>query len=517
VSASASAAVSAASAAQPASGAAGNGVATATVPARVEPAPEAVRIDLWQRMRKGFRIPAVDNEHVRKWEQYYVKNADYTQRMLERGGRYLFHIIEEVERRGMPSDLAFLPFIESAFNPQAMSSARAAGMWQFMPGTGKDYALRQNMFRDDRRDILASTKAALAYLQRLHTRFGDWQLALAAYNWGQGNVNRAVERNRAAGLPTTLGALQGLPLETREYVPKLQAVKNLFSRPQQYGVNLPELQNHPYFLSVGVERDIDVALAARLAGISVEEFHQLNPQHNKPVILAAGQAEIQLPYDNANRFARALAQHKGPWASWTAWVAPRTLKASEAASLTGMGEEQLREVNRIPARMLVKAGSTLLVPRRNAAAPDVSEHLAQNASLSLAPEALPVRRVSFKAGRRGDSVAAVAKRFRVTAAQVAKWNGLSAQSRLKPGQTVVLMLPNQRGAKATRAGRSGNHTAHARGAKAGKGARGLRHSAQGRSKARSVQAKSRGGSAGKGLKAGKAGKASAKRVRVAGR
>ncbi len=469
-------------------------------------------------MRKGFRVPALDNDLVRKWEQYYLKNADYTQRMLERGGRYLFHIVEEVEQRGMPSDLALLPFIESAFNPQAMSSARAAGMWQFMPGTGKEYALRQNMFRDDRRDILASTKAALAYLQKLHVRFGDWQLALAAYNWGPGNVNRAVERNRAAGLPMTLGALQGLPLETREYVPKLQAVKNLFSRPKQYGLELPKLENHPYFLSLGIERDIDVALAARLAGITVEEFHQLNPQHNKPVILAAGQAEIQLPYDNANRFVRAMSQHKGPWASWTTWVAPRTLKAAEAARLNGVGEDQLREVNRIPPRMLVKAGSTLLVPRRNAAAPDVSEHLAQNASLSLAPEALPVRRVSFKAGKRGDSVAAVAKRFRVSATQVAKWNGLSVQARLKPGQTVVLMLPTKRGGQMARGTRGGRTLATSTRAQGGRvAARGARHSAQGRSKGRSAQLASRGGRGGKAGKSARGGKASTKRMRVARR
>jgi membrane-bound lytic murein transglycosylase D len=489
--------------------------------ARQDPQTEAPRSDLWQRVRKGFRIPALDNDYVRKWEQYYLKNGDYTQRMLERGGRYLFHIIEVVEQRGMPSDLAFLPFIESAFNPQAMSSARAAGMWQFMPGTGKEYALRQNMFRDDRRDILASTRAALAYLQRLNTRFGDWQLALAAYNWGPGNVNRAIERNRAAGLPLTLSALQGLPLETREYVPKLQAVKNLFSRPHQYGLALPELQNHPYFLSLGIDRDMDVAVAARLAGVSVEEFHQLNPQHNKPVILAAGRAEIQLPYDNANRFARALSQHKGPLASWTAWVAPRTLKAAEAARLNGMTEDQLREVNRIPPRMLVKAGSTLLVPRHLATAPDVSEHLAQNASLSLSPEVLPVRRVSFKAGRRGDSIAAVAKRFRVSAAQVAKWNGLSAQARLKPGQTVVLMLPNKRGAKMARGARGSRalaHSSRAHGARLARGARdGGQTRAQGRGKGRSTQLAARGGRGGKLNRSARGGKASAKRTRVARR
>jgi len=400
---------------------------------------DTTRNDLWQRVRDGFGMDELDSELVRKWEQWYARDPAYVQRMTARGGRYLFHIVEEVQRRGLPAELALLPFIESAFNPQAMSRAAASGMWQFMPATGQDFELRQNLFRDDRRDVLASTRAALDYLQRLHGLFGDWQLALAAYNWGQGNVARAIERNRRAGLPTHYEALR-MPQETREYVPKLQAVKNIVLRPDGFGLQLQPLEDHPYFLSVPIERDIDVGLAAELAGLGLDEFQQLNPQMNKPVILAAGTPQVLLPYDNANRFVRELAAYTGPLASWTAWVAPKTLQPAEAARLIGMSEGELREVNRIPARMLVRAGSTLLVPRDEQSDVDVAEHIADHARLMLAPEGRPLRTVKFKAGRRGDSVAAVARRYRVSRAQVAAWNGVAPQASFKAGQTIVVKL-----------------------------------------------------------------------------
>ncbi len=407
---------------------------------RLSPGEEGQRADLWQRLRAGFVLPPLQNDLVGKWEQWYSSKPDYVQRMTERGGRYLFFILEEVERRGMPAELALLPFIESAFNPQAESRARASGMWQFMPATGRDFELRQNLFRDDRRDVLESTRAALDYLQRLAAMFGgDWRLALAAYNWGQGNVQKAIARNRSAGQPTGYDDLR-MPDETRNYVPKLQAVTNIVARPQSYGLSLPVLENHPYFLSVLIERDIDVALAARLAGLPLEDFRQLNPQMNKPVMLAAGTPRVLLPYDNANSFLRNLAAHRGQLATWTAWVAPRTIKPADAAKLVGMSEAQLREVNHIPARMLVKAGSTLLVPRSAQAKADVAEHLADNAVMALAPEPRPGRRVSFKAGRQGDSVTAIAKRYRVSVQQVALWNSVGPQARFKPGQTVVVML-----------------------------------------------------------------------------
>jgi membrane-bound lytic murein transglycosylase D len=410
---------------------------------RLDPDQDAERADLWQRLRDGVRIPDLDNELVRKWEQRYASQPEYFQRMVERGARYLFHIVEEIDKRGMPMDLALLPFIESAFDPQALSRARAAGMWQFMPGTGREFELRQNIFRDDRRDVLASTRAALDFLAKLHERFGDWQLALAAYNWGPGNVARAIERNRRAHRPTDLSSLQRLPAETRNYVPKLQAVKNIVLRPQSFGIELAKLENHPYFLSVAVERDIDIELAARLAGLPLEEFRQLNPQHNRAVILSAGTPHVLLPYDNANQFVRAIGDHDGPLASWTAWVAPRTLKTADAAKLVGVGEAQLAEVNHIPPRMLVKAGSTLIVPRGAKTTADVSERLADTATLTLSPEGHGGRTTTLRAGPKGDTVAAVARRHGLTAAQVAQWNQVAPTARFAPGQPIVLTLPTR--------------------------------------------------------------------------
>ncbi len=418
---------------------------------RLDPADDAARSDLWVRVRAGLLMADIEGDLVIKWEQYYAGRPDYVQRMTERGGRYLFHIVEEVERRGMPFELALLPFIESAFNPQAMSVASAAGMWQFMPATGKDFDLRQNLFRDDRRDVLASTKAALDYLQELQRQFGDWHLALAAYNWGRGNVQKAIDRNQKAGLPTDYLSLR-MPDETRNYVPKLQAVENIILRPEAYSLRLPLLENHPFFLSVPIERDIDVAIASRLAGVSLEQFQQLNPQMNKPVILAAGTPQVLLTYDNANLFLRNLELHRGPLASWTAWVAPRTLKPAEAARELGMPEEQLREANRIPPRMLIKAGSTLLVPRTAKTTVNVAGHIADTAAITLAPDLPPLKRVAFKAGK-GDSVSAVARRYRVSPANVARWNDVGVATRFKPGEQVIVMIaqPAARAARAEKA------------------------------------------------------------------
>ncbi len=418
---------------------------------RLDPLEDAARGDLWERVRASYAMPDLDNELVRKWEQYYAERPDYVQRMTARGSRYLWHIVEEIRRRRMPGDLALLPFIESAFNPQALSVARAAGMWQFMPGTGRDFELKQNLFRDDRRDILASTRAALDYLQMLHDSFGDWHLALAAYNWGQGNVQRAQARNAKAGLPADYENLR-MPEETRNYVPKLQAIKNIVARPQDFGIALPPLEDHPYFTPVAIDRDIDLALASQLSGLTLEQFQQLNPQHNKPVILAAGTPQVLLPYDNANRFLRNLRSYRGNLASWTAWVAPRTVKPAEAARMTGMTEAELRRVNHIPPRMLVKAGSTLLVPRGTQHA-DVSETVAESAKIALAPEAPPLRTRRVKVqGRKPVTVAALARRHGMTPAMLASINGVAINSSFKPGQLVSVALP-ARSVKTARASR----------------------------------------------------------------
>jgi membrane-bound lytic murein transglycosylase D len=398
--------------------------------------------ELWDRIRRGFAMPDLKNEAVTDREQWYASRPEYIQRMTERSSKYLFHIVEELERRQMPTELALLPFIESAFNPQAVSSANAAGMWQFMPATGKYFDLKQNVFRDDRRDVLASTRAALDYLQKLHGMFGDWHLALAAYNWGEGSVGRAITKNQKAGLGTRYEDLN-MPAETRLYVPKLQAVKNIVANPQAFTTELPLIENHPYFQQVRLSRDIDVALAAKLANIEIADFKALNPAAHRPVILAAGTPQILLPWDNAALFLRNFdAYTRGQYASWTAWTAPGTMNSAEAARRTGMSEADLRDVNKIPPHMLIKAGSTLLVPRSAKMEDDVASHLADNAQVSLTPEIL-TRRTTVRA-RKGESVATIAKRYGLTASSVAGWNDVGLSAAFKLGHQVVVFLPLNR-------------------------------------------------------------------------
>ena len=398
----------------------------------------ATTADLWERIRRGYAMPDLESNLVRDRETWYMARPDYIFRMTDRSRKYLFHIVEELELRNMPTELALLPFVESAFNPQAVSSAKAAGMWQFMPATGRSYELKQNVFRDDRRDVLASTRAALDYLQKLYALFGDWHLALAAYNWGEGSVGRAIQKNERLQLPTGYTSLT-MPLETQYYVPKLQAIKNIVARPESFGAQLPVIGNHPYFKSVTMQRDIDVALAAKLAEVALDDFRSLNPSLNKPVIMAAGTPQILLPWDNADVFERNLQAFKGPrLASWTVWVAPSTLRVAEAAKRVGMSESQLREINNIPARMLIQPGSTLLVPRAAGLQKDVTESVADKGEVSFSPEMVLVRK-TLRASK-SDSVASVAQRYKTTAGNVAQWNKVAVGAKFKPGQTVVVYV-----------------------------------------------------------------------------
>ena len=414
--------------------------------------PLAPPTDMWDRIRRGFKMPNLDNEAVHEREQWYASRPDYIQRMTERSNKYIFHVVEELERRDMPTEIALLPFIESAFNPQAVSSARAAGMWQFMPATGTDYDLKQNVFRDDRRDVLASTRAALDYLQKLYGMFGDWQLALAAYNWGEGSVGRAIAKNQKLGLPTTYSDLN-MPAETRLYVPKLQAVKNIVANPQAFHTELPLIANHPYFQSVELTRDLDVNLAAKLADTRIEDFRALNPAAHKPVLLAAGTPQILLPWDNAALFKRNFeAYTQGQYASWTAWTVNTTMTVADAAQRAGMSEVDLRSVNGIPPRMLIKTGSTLIVPRSAKVLEDVAAVVADTGHLSFQPEVV-TRKTTIKAGR-NDSVASIARRFRLSATNVADWNDVNSTHAFPRGFQVVVYLPVQ-AARAAQVG-SGN-------------------------------------------------------------
>lgn len=345
--------------------------------------------DLWQRVRDGFEIQdPQENALIIKHVNQLASNPVYVNRLLQRSSYYLFYIEEEVEARDMPSELALLPFVESAFNPKAVSPAKAAGMWQFMPATGKDYKLTQNAFRDERRDIIHSTRAALDYLQRLYGMFGDWSLALAAYNWGEGSVSRAIKRNQMAGLPTDYYSLQ-MPNETRNYVPKLLAYKRIIESPKSYGFTLPPVEDHPYFLAVSTPSDIDVELVIQMADISPEQFISLNPSFTKPVILKAANPQILLPFGKAEIFQDNMKKHKGPLSSWTAIVVDRTDSVDKVAANLNVDPNQLRDLNGIPKGMRIRAGSTVIVPKSSLSSGDVPSHLADGGMLNLEREYTP--------------------------------------------------------------------------------------------------------------------------------
>lgn len=416
----------------------------------------AQAIDVWGRIRKGFAIPDLQNPLVASQTAWYAARPEYLQRSTNRASLYLFHVLQELEKRNMPTELALLPFIESAFNPQAYSSAKAAGMWQFIPSTGLDFKLKQNMFKDDRRDVVASTDAALTYLQKLYGMFGDWQLALAAYNWGEGSVQRAVNRNRAAGKATDFNALSAqMPLETRNYVPKLQAVKNIIANPEQYGIVLPKVDNQPYFVTIGKTRDIDIKLAAQLAELSIDEFKALNPQFNRPII-TGNNTQILLPQTHAEKFKANLAKWGRALSSWSAHkVTSAREKIETIASRFGTTPAVLREVNHIPPRMHLKAGSTILVPKSEQAnANDIATDIADNATMAVEPDVPPTRTIHVKVGKR-DSLATIARRNHVSVAQLKTWNGLR-QDQVAVGQNLQIQVPN----RTVMARHGGKKTAH---------------------------------------------------------
>ncbi|ACC70060.1 transglycosylase SLT domain-containing protein [Paraburkholderia phymatum] len=394
--------------------------------------------DLWGRIRRGFQMPDLQSDLVDMQANWYAQRPDYVQRMTERSQKYLYHIVEELEARHMPTELALLPFIESAYNPQALSVAKAAGMWQFVPGTGRTYNLKQNMWQDERRDVLASTSAALDYLSRLHDMFGDWYLALAAYNWGEGNVQRAIARNEAAGLPTDYQSLR-MPMETRNYVPKLQAVKNIVANPQVYGLTLPSIPNHPYFVTVTTSHDIDVDTAAKLANMTPDEFRSLNPSFKKPVILGATQPQILLPFDNASAFERNLKSYSGSLSSWTTYTVTERSRPAAIAEKIGVDADTLMAVNKIPAGMRLKPGSTIVVPRADDDDEDISADVAESATLAMEPDVPDTRKMLIRV-RRKQSMAVLADRYDVSIGQLKAWNR-TRRDVVMPGQVVVLHVP----------------------------------------------------------------------------
>ena len=429
--------------------------------------PPVPKIDLWERIRRGFVLQDLTNKFAVQATRWYSAQPDYIARMSSRASLYLYHIVEEIEKRGMPMELALLPFVESAMQPEAESHAKAVGLWQFIPSTGKLYSLEQNPFKDERRDVIESTRAALDYLQKLHDDFGDWHLALAAYNCGEGCVTRAINRAHAARKPTDYSSLR-LPRETQYYVPKLQAIKNIVREPTRYGLELPAIRNEPYFVALSRTRDIDVATAARLAEMPVDEFRALNPAFKRPVIVAAAQPTILLPADRAEVFAANFAAYEAtgqPLASWTAYTLREGETLAQVAIRVGLTEASLREANRIPPRYRLAPRSTILIPRDETMEDDIAPEKVA-ATFALVPEQSNYRQVTYRV-RKGDTLASVSRKWNVKPDEIVAWNNLRG-NQLFAGQRLTLTVaraPAKRPAPGhktatvqTTAGSSGNRS-----------------------------------------------------------
>ena len=358
--------------------------------------------DLWQRMRNGFSMPDLDSPLVADRQAWYLNRPDLLKRIFERSRRYLHHIVGELEKRGMPTELALLPVVESSFNPMAYSSARALGMWQFIPATGKTYKLQQNAWFDQRRDIVASTGAALDYLQTIYEMHGDWHLALASYNWGENAVGRAVAKNKAKGLPSDYSSLK-MPVETSYYVPKLQAIKNIIAQPQLFGISLDPIPNRPYFGTVERSGNMDIALAARLAEIPVEEFIALNPAYSRPVMPSAANSPMVLPAGKVQTFLANLQDHEAqdkPLSAWLTHNLKKGEKLESVASRYGISALRLKQLNGINARTKLTPGFALLVPGK-----DAFGHDALAARLPQTPASPPKATKWNKKGKAGKPIA----------------------------------------------------------------------------------------------------------------
>ncbi len=401
--------------------------------------------DLWHRIRMGFSLEPMESPLVLENEGWYASRPDYIRRFVGRGSRYLHHIVEQVEKRGMPMEIALLPVIESAFTPKAYSRAKASGLWQFIPSTGKSYGLTQDWWRDNRNDVVAATDAALNYLQRLHDMFGSWELALAAYNCGEGRVGRAIAANQKKGLPTDFLSLK-LPDETRNYVPRLIAVKNIVLAPGSYGIDLESVPDQPYFTAVPAPQKIDVPLAARLAGISVEEFVALNPAHNKAVAIASTGTLI-LPLGKADTFKANLESHDQPLVTWTTYMAKKGDSLDAIAKRHNVTPAQMRAANdaaKVDKKGRLQVAQQVLVPmvaKTTPKQPPVQVAQAASPATDAAPEARAAR-ITASIGtytvRAGDTLYSIARRANIALESLLHLNGLTSASVLKPGLKLKL-------------------------------------------------------------------------------
>ncbi|HKU45619.1 MAG TPA: transglycosylase SLT domain-containing protein, partial [Burkholderiales bacterium] len=373
--------------------------------------------DLWARIRKGFVIKDLNNKLVKQKTAQYVARPEYLERIIGRSKLYLYHIVEEIERRGMPTELALLPMVESAYNPMAYSRAHASGLWQFIPGTGKRFELEQNSWYDGRRDVVDSTNAALDYLTKLHDMYGDWHLALASYNWGENAVRRAIARNKAAKKKTDYESLR-MPKETRHYLPKLQALENIIADPSAYGIDLDAIPNQPYFVVVNEVPDIDVHLAARLAEMPLADFIALNPAFSRPLIRSSASRRIILPADRVVLFYDNLDElDEDALVSWEVYHPKPGEKIEAIAKRYDISVAQLKRVNGIPVRS-TRLPKEMVVPINDGAKATLADlPLMYSPPIPQYGQARKVHVV-----RKGDTLSSIAAKYRVSVSALKSWN-----------------------------------------------------------------------------------------------
>lgn len=393
--------------------------------------------DLWQRLRPDFDLPLqMDNPRIRVQRQWYVKHPEYLQRVTERARRYAWHIHQALQERGMPAEIALLPIVESAYDPFAYSHGRAAGLWQFIPATGKRFGLAQNWWYDGRRDVIDSTRAALDYLQHLHKRFkGDWLLALAAYNSGEGTVIKARRRNRKQGKPTGFWDLK-LPRETRAYVPKLIALGQLVNAPSDYGIELDPVPDQPYFQTVATGGQIDLAVAADLAGIELETLYRLNPGFNQWATAPEGPHRLLIPAAAADTFREAIEQL--PPEKRVQWKRVKIRAGETLSHIAGRYHttvDVLKLANQLRGTS-IRAGKYLMVP--------VSSQAPESYKLSAA-QRLQRKQNSARKGyrtrhvvRSGDTLWDLSREYKVGVRSLASWNGMAPGDPLRVGQKLVV-------------------------------------------------------------------------------
>jgi membrane-bound lytic murein transglycosylase D len=400
------------------------GIVAATVPV-TEPAEPT---DLFERIRSGFKLEDPEQSRIDVQLRWYANNPGYLERVFGRSELYFHHIVTEIERRGMPLEIALLPVVESAFEPWAYSRARAAGLWQFIPGTGTRFALNQNWWYDGRRDVLESTRAALDYLQYMHAEFdGDWLLAIAGYNCGEGCVARAVRKNRAAGRPIDFWNLQ-LPAETRAYVPKLLAMKRLVANPEAYGIGFSPIPDEPYFVRVETGNQIDLKLAAELAGITHEELFELNPAFHRWATPPQGPHHLLLPINAGDLFRQNLAQlTPDELLRVTHHVVQPGETLATLATRYQTTPQVIRQINGLGDGPIA-AGTDLRVPSGSTALPD--KVLRAAARVDGRGGSASGRRPVIHVVRRGDSLWKIARRHNMDVKTLMRLNGL------RPGQTL---------------------------------------------------------------------------------